>query len=156
MDKCAQFAKSILLDTFLAGARNTRLMGTPWEIPQACRRPSRLATSSRRKWQLGAVNFPSIPIAASVLNSVKPPKDARDTHGAKAPGLPGDADGYCPPKGGPKWGSSPRRRGNGWVDVDGNVWVPSGQGGSVHGGPHWDVQFKAGGYKNKYPGGRER
>nr|WP_249405751.1 polymorphic toxin type 37 domain-containing protein [Stenotrophomonas sp. CFBP 13718] len=108
-------------------------------------------------WQLGAINFPAIPVAATILNNVKPPSDAYDRHGAKAPGLPGDAEGYCPPKGGPKWRQSPKGRGNGWLDADGNVWVPSGQGGSAHGGPHWDVQGKNGrDYENLYPGGKRR
>jgi hypothetical protein len=36
-------------------------------------------------------------------------------------------------------------------DSNGNVWVPTGQGGLAHGGPHWDVQDPNGGYENKYP-----
>ncbi|WP_372487471.1 polymorphic toxin type 37 domain-containing protein [Stenotrophomonas lacuserhaii] len=46
--------------------------------------------------------------------------------------------------------------GSGREEGKSNVRVPAGQGGSAHGGPHWDVQLKGGGNKNKYPGGRER
>ena len=28
---------------------------------------------------------------------------------------------------------------HGWQDAKGDVWVPSGQGGRAHGGPHWDA-----------------
>ncbi|WP_281032443.1 polymorphic toxin type 37 domain-containing protein [Nocardia pneumoniae] len=40
--------------------------------------------------------------------------------------------------------------------ADGRVWVPTGQGSTAHGGPHWDVQEKKGGYPNVYPGGKSR
>ncbi|WP_235430454.1 RHS repeat-associated core domain-containing protein [Xanthomonas sp. MUS 060] len=112
----------------------------------------------------------------------KPPKDAADPNGAKAPGKPGDAEGYCPSKKGDRWvqnpngsGSgwedangdvwvpsgpggvqNPNGSGSGWEDANGDVWVPSGPGGSAHGGPHWDVQTPGGGYINVYPGGRRR
>jgi RHS repeat-associated protein len=91
----------------------------------------------------------------------KPPKDAEDPNGAKAPGKPGDTEGFCEPKKGkPKWGRAPNGRGAGWIDGDGNVWVPTGpDGGSTgdaHGGPHWDVQSPGGGYENVYPGGKRR
>jgi hypothetical protein len=91
----------------------------------------------------------------------KPPKDATDPNGAKAPGQPGDAEGFCAPKKGkPTWGRAPNGRGSGWVDADGNVWVPtgpdSGSTGDAHGGPHWDVQKPGGGYDNVYPGGKRR
>jgi hypothetical protein len=33
----------------------------------------------------------------------KPPKDATDPNGAKAPGKPGDTEGYCPGKKGDRW-----------------------------------------------------
>jgi RHS repeat-associated protein len=75
----------------------------------------------------------------------KPPKDATDPNGAKAPGQPGAEEGFCgPKKGKPTWGRAPNGRGAGWIDSDGNVWVPtgpdSGSTGDAHGGPHWDVQ----------------
>ncbi|WP_373888634.1 polymorphic toxin type 37 domain-containing protein [Massilia genomosp. 1] len=56
----------------------------------------------------------------------------------------------------PKWGKSPK--GSGWVDENGDIWVPTGQGSGAHGGPHWDVQNKGGkgGYVNVYPGGKRR
>lgn len=84
----------------------------------------------------------------------KPPKDAADPNGAKAPGKPGEAEGYCEPKGGPDWVKNPNGRGYGWRDANGNVWVPTGPDG--HGGPHWDVQTPGGGYVNIYPGGARR
>jgi hypothetical protein len=89
----------------------------------------------------------------------KPPKDAADPEGAKAPGRPGPAEGFCPPKEGqPEWGRGPNGEDRGWIDADGNVWVPTGPdlpGNAAHGGPHWDVQTK-GGYYPVYPGGRRR
>ena len=63
-----------------------------------------------------------------------------------------------PPKGGDRWVPNPSPKGPrfGWEDADGNVWVPTGQGGIAHGGPHWDVQGKNGKYENVYPGGKRR
>ncbi|WP_324190182.1 polymorphic toxin type 37 domain-containing protein [Nocardia farcinica] len=90
----------------------------------------------------------------SAFNSnYKPPANAYDPNGPKAPGRPGDAEGFVPPKGGDRWVPNPNGRGFGWEDADGNVWVPTGQGGAAHGGPHWDVEFPKGGYKNVRPGG---
>ena len=86
----------------------------------------------------------------------KPPKDAEDPNGAKAPGKPGDDEGYCPGKNGPKWSPSPNGPGHGWEDENGDVWVPTGPGSRAHGGPHWDVQLPGGGHVNVYPGGRRR
>lgn len=104
--------------------------------------------------------IPELAIIGATWWAMKPPKDAYDPNGAKAPGKPGEAEGFCEPKRGPKWGRSPNGRGNGWVDNDGNVWVPtgpdSGSTGDAHGGPHWDVQKPGGGYDNVYPGGKKR
>ncbi|MBB3428898.1 RHS repeat-associated protein [Rhizobium sp. BK312] len=83
--------------------------------------------------------------------SMKPPDNAWDKDGPKAPGYPGDHPDYEDPKGGPDWVPNPNGSGYGWKDKDGDVWVPTGQGGLAHGGPHWDVQTPGGGYKNKYP-----
>ncbi|QZN79691.1 DUF6531 domain-containing protein [Stenotrophomonas sp. DR822] len=103
--------------------------------------------------------FPAIPIGINIVAS-KEPKDARDPVGAKAPGLPGDTEGYCPGKRGPKWVKAPNGRGYGWQDGSGNVWIPTGPRteapNDAHGGPHWDVQLKGGGYINVYPGGLRR
>jgi len=44
---------------------------------------------------------------------------------------------------------NPNGKGSGWIDKDGNVWVPSNNKGNHN--PHWDVQFPGGGYKNVYP-----
>jgi uncharacterized protein RhaS with RHS repeats len=92
---------------------------------------------------------PSGPIFA------KPPSDAKDPDGAKAPGKPGEAQGFKDPKGGENWVQNPNpgRGGgsHGWLDSKGNVWVPSGQGGRAHGGPHWDVQKPNGDYENIKP-----
>ncbi|MEM7173265.1 MAG: RHS repeat-associated core domain-containing protein [Pseudomonadota bacterium] len=82
------------------------------------------------------------------------PMDAAD-----APGQPSEKDGYKAPK---NWDGkkvkNPNGPGSGWPDKNGNVWVPTGPKGSskAHGGPHWDVQSKGGGYKNVYPGGKVR
>jgi hypothetical protein len=40
---------------------------------------------------------------------------------------------------------------NGWLDDNGDVWVPTDQGGNAHGGPHWDVQKPGGSYTNVRP-----
>jgi RHS repeat-associated protein len=86
----------------------------------------------------------------------KPPKDASDPDGSKAPGKPGAAEGFKDPKGGPDWVPNPNGKGHGWRDAKGNVWVPTGKGQCAHGGPHWDVQSPGGGYTNVYPGGGVR
>ena len=90
----------------------------------------------------------------------KPPSNAYDPDGPKAPGKPSDAEGFCAPKGGDDWVKAPKGRGYGWRDKYGNVWVPTGpkdpSRGDAHGGPHWDVQDPNGGYVNVYPGGRSR
>jgi RHS repeat-associated protein len=74
----------------------------------------------------------------------KPPKDAKDPQGAKAPGKPGEAEGFKDPKGGESWVKNPNpgRGGSshGWLDDKGRVWCPTGPGGRAHGDPHWDVQ----------------
>ncbi|ASF10653.1 hypothetical protein NBRGN_027_02790 [Nocardia brasiliensis NBRC 14402] len=89
-------------------------------------------------------------------SNYKPPANAYDPNGPKAPGRPGDAEGFVPPKDGDKWVPNPNGKGSGWLDADGRVWVPTGQGSTAHGGPHWDVQEKKGGYTNVYPGGKSR
>jgi RHS repeat-associated protein len=72
---------------------------------------------------------------------IKPPADASDPEGPKAPGYPGDIPGYEDPKGGPDWVPNPNGSGYGWRSKDGKVWVPTGPRKSrAHGGPHWDVQ----------------
>nr|WP_241090975.1 polymorphic toxin type 37 domain-containing protein [Pseudomonas viridiflava] len=85
----------------------------------------------------------------------KPPENAYDPNGPKAPGKPSAEDGFQDPKGGDNWvpNSNPGEGGNshGWQDAKGNVWVPTGQGGRSHGGPHWDVQTPGGGYTNIKP-----
>jgi RHS repeat-associated protein len=86
----------------------------------------------------------------------KPPSDAADPDGAKAPGKPGEAEGFKDPKGGENWVPNPNGKGSGWQDDKGNVWCPTGKGPTAHGGPHWDVQRPGGGYTNVYPGGRTR
>ncbi|WP_330745848.1 RHS repeat-associated core domain-containing protein, partial [Burkholderia territorii] len=86
----------------------------------------------------------------------RPPKDAHDPLGAKAPGKPGKAEGFCDCKLGETWAKLDDGRGSGWVDKSDNVWVPTGLGADAHGGPHWDVQMPGGEYENVYPGGRRR
>ena len=72
----------------------------------------------------------------------------------KAPGKPSLDDGFKPNKKYPEYGNF-TNLGNrkGWLDKNGNLWVPTGEGPLAHGGPHWDVQLKDGGYINVYPGG---
>ena len=72
------------------------------------------------------------------------------TDDAQAPGLPTEKDGFIPKK---NWDGkkAKHRRGWGWPDQKGNVWIPTGPNG--HGGPHWDVQYPNGGYDNILPGG---
>ncbi|WP_408512664.1 RHS repeat-associated core domain-containing protein [Paraburkholderia sediminicola] len=90
----------------------------------------------------------------------KPPSNAYDPDGPKAPGKPSAADGFHDPKGGENWvpNPNPGRGGSawGWEDADGNVWCPTGQGGRAHGDPHWDIQGPRGKYGNMYPGGKYR
>ncbi|MGB8506888.1 MAG: RHS repeat-associated core domain-containing protein [Pyrinomonadaceae bacterium] len=75
----------------------------------------------------------------------------------KTPGLPTEADGFTPKK---KWDGklvpSPNGGGYGVPDNRGNVWVPTGEGPTAHGGPHWDVQKPDGTHVNVYPGGKTR
>jgi RHS repeat-associated protein len=83
--------------------------------------------------------------------------DGRLLMATKAPGKPGPKDGYKEPKSGPRKARAPNGK-YGWVDDKGNIWVPTGPDGSpdAHGGAHWDVQGRRGGYTNVYPGGSTR
>jgi RHS repeat-associated protein len=83
------------------------------------------------------------------------PQDAKDPGGAKAPGKPGEEEGFEDAKGGEKWVNGSDGRG-GWLDSSGNIWQPTGPGGRAHGGSHWDVQRPDGTHVNVYPGGRRR
>jgi RHS repeat-associated protein len=86
----------------------------------------------------------------------KPPSDAKDPEGAKAPGKPGESEGFKDPADGEEWVKAPNGDW-GWADIEGKVWCPSGKGSTAHGGPHWDVQNpRSGKYVNVYPGGRRR
>ena len=75
----------------------------------------------------------------------KPPHDAKDRYGAKAPGKPSEKNGFKDPKGGERWVKNPNAgkggASHGWEDDKGRVWVPTGFGGRAHGGEHWDVQI---------------
>ena len=87
----------------------------------------------------------------------KPPDNAYDPKGPKAPGKPSEADGFKSPKGGDNWvpNPNPSKGGSsyGWEDSKGDVWCPTGAGGRSHSGPHWDVQTPgaSGGYRNVKP-----
>ncbi len=72
---------------------------------------------------------------------------------AQAPGKPAENDGFIPKK---NWNGKKvrHRRGFGWPDRKGSIWIPSGPNG--HGGPHWDVQHPDGNYDNILPGGKIR
>ncbi len=93
-------------------------------------------------------------VGTVLMETKSPPKDAHDPGGAKAPGKPGESEGFKDPKKGETWAKTPK--GWGWLDDKGKVWVPTGPGGKAHGGPHWDVQLPGGGYTNIYPGGYAR
>jgi hypothetical protein len=86
----------------------------------------------------------------------KPPENAYDPNGPKAPGKPGADEGFEDPKSGESWVQNPNAgaggASHGWEDSKGRVWCPTGQGGRAHGGPHWDVQLPNGGYINVRPG----
>ena len=74
----------------------------------------------------------------------------------KAPGKPTENDGFKPDKKqGDRLVKNPNGHGKGWLDKNGEVWVPTGNDG--HGGAHWDVQNpRTGGHRDVYPGGRTR
>lgn len=86
---------------------------------------------------------------------IKPPDNAYDPNGPKAPGKPTKEDGFEDPKSGENWVPNPNggRGGSsyGWEDAKGDVWCPTGHGGRSHSGPHWDVQTPGGGYRNVKP-----
>ena len=101
---------------------------------------------------------------APFVVEAKPPRDAHDAEGAKAPGKPGAEEGFEDPKGGEEWTATAGGQ-YGWKDADGNIWVPTGWAGApgtgttgpAHGGPHWDViNPKGDRIKNVYLGGRLR
>lgn len=85
-----------------------------------------------------------------IVNS-KAPDNAYNPDGPKAPGKPTAEDGFNDPKGGEQWVPNPNQGkgggSHGWLDDKGRVWVPTGQGGRAHGGPHWDVQLPGRGGK---------
>jgi len=86
----------------------------------------------------------------------KPPKEAYDQFGPKAPGKPGPETGFKDPKGGDRWSKAPGSEKKGWEDASGNVWVPTGppQHPNSHGGSHWDVTDRHGNFLgSRYPGG---
>lgn len=103
---------------------------------------------------IGAIGGYLVADQLSNLIFAKPPKDAYAPKGPKAPGKPGEAEGFKDPKGGENWVRNPNGSGNGWEADNGEVWVPTGQGKGAHGGPHWDVQNpKTGGRRNVRPKG---
>lgn len=74
----------------------------------------------------------------------------------KAPGKPIEEDGFIEdPKSNGKPVKVPGSNQKGWKDKKGDIWVPTEEGPTAHGGPHWDVQGKRGGYVNVYPGGKK-
>lgn len=97
-------------------------------------------------------------VSVPTFCQARPPANAYPPNGPKAPGYPGQYPGigYKDPKGGPDWVRNPNGPGFGWRGDDGGVWVPTGPGspgntGKAHGGPHWDVEYPGGGYKNVEP-----
>jgi hypothetical protein len=53
------------------------------------------------------------------------------------------------PKGGDRKVKNPNGKGTGWVDKDGDVWVPTDHNGTH--APHWDRQHPGGKHTNVYP-----
>ena len=78
-----------------------------------------------------------------------------DNDDAQAPGKPTEKDGFIPKK---NWDGKKVRHPRGWgyPDDKGRIWIPTGKGGSAHGGSHWDVQYPGRGrkYDNVFPGGK--
>ncbi|EPS45264.1 hypothetical protein H072_744 [Dactylellina haptotyla CBS 200.50] len=81
--------------------------------------------------------------------------DDKKTDDAKAPGKPTEADGYVASKRGDRLVREEDGKRKGWEDKKGDLWIPTGPGRLAHGGPHWDVQKKRGGYTNVYPNRRD-
>ncbi|WP_284269194.1 RHS repeat-associated core domain-containing protein [Bradyrhizobium iriomotense] len=96
-------------------------------------------------------------LGAAAIYAARPaPENANDPNGPKAPGKPGEAEGFSDPKDGETWvpNPNPGQGGSkyGWQDNKGRVWCPTGPARRAHGGPHWDVQLPGGGYVNVRPG----
>lgn len=65
---------------------------------------------------------------------------------------PPEGVGYVPPKKGARVAKTPDGNNKGWLDNDGNIWVPVPRGHPLaHGGEHWNVNYPNGGYDNVYP-----
>jgi hypothetical protein len=79
---------------------------------------------------------PEVSFEDLLINSRKPPENAYDRNGSKAPGRPTESTSFQSPPGGDKWAKSPNGKGYGWLDEKGNIWIPTGPGDEAHGGPH--------------------
>ena len=79
------------------------------------------------------LSFNASAIESLVYNKNKESKDKGNNGQAQAPGKPSEGDGFIPKK---NWDSRKvkHRRGYGWPDKKGSVWIPTGPDG--HGGPH--------------------
>jgi RHS repeat-associated protein len=141
------FSGSVALNVATGGVN---VVATPWEV----------AAGSTAGAALGGAIGYGVGKLVDNITYAKPPSNAYDPAGPKAPGKPGQAEGFKDPKGGDDWVANPNGRGKGWKAADGSVWVPTGPAdpsrGDAHGGPHWDVQNPNGGYTNIYPGGKSR
>ena len=85
------------------------------------------------------------------------PGDAKKRNGAKAPGKPGEKEGFKDPQRGETWKCIKTAKGTrcGWLDACGDLWCPTGWGEDAHGSPHWDIQSDKN-LRNVYPGGHVR
>lgn len=112
--------------------------------------------------------FEELPNSGALVNSKKgdkkpnavtpnPGKTKPAEDDAQAPGNPaGKHPDYEAPK---KWDGKkkkmeggPLKGKTGYPAKDGRIWVPTGNGGMAHGGPHWDVAYPDGkGHGNKRP-----
>ena len=62
---------------------------------------------------------------------------------------PPQVPGYVPPKSGDRRERNPNGKGSGWIDRNGDVWIPTDHNGTH--APHWERQIPGGGYENVYP-----
>jgi hypothetical protein len=56
---------------------------------------------------------------------------------------------FVPPKKGTRKVKNPNGKGSGWIDKNGDVWVPTDHAGTH--APHWDRQHPNGKHTNVYP-----
>lgn len=109
------------------------------------------SASSRSSASSGATPQTAAPVSGEQPDA--PPRPESWPTAGHADQLPQTGEmPYVPPK---SAGGKPQNLGGGqgFKDADGNLWQWAK---AQHGGPHWDVQLKGGGYTNVYPDGNVR